>query len=332
MLFQDYIFKNPEFFWLLLLVPLLIGLYFWKMRHRHPVLQIPSMKALKLPTVSWLPYLRHLVFSLQLIAFVFFVIALARPRLMEQEEKVNAEVVDIVISLDISGSMLAQDFKPDRIEAAKNLSVEFIENRPEDRIGLVIFAGESFTQSPITADKQVLKSLIDAINIDLLTDGTAIGMGLATAVDRLKDSDAASKVIILLSDGVNNTGFIDPKTAMEMAKKLGIRVYTIGVGSEGEAPFPHQDAFGRKVLKNVPVEIDEALLEEIAKETGGAYFRATDNASLSNIYAQIDEMEKTTIDVEVFKKYKEAFLPFGLIGLFCFLSAFSVNLMLKKFP
>jgi Ca-activated chloride channel family protein len=240
-------------------------------------------------------------------------IALARPQSTSTGEQVNTEGIDIVLAYDISGSMLAEDFRPNRIEAAKKVADDFIDGRPNDRVGLVVFAGESFTQCPMTIDHSVLKNLLKEIKSGMIEDGTAIGMGLATAVSRLKESKAKSKVIILLTDGVNNRGFIDPMTAAGIAQSFGIRAYTIGVGTQGMAPYPFQTPFGIQ-YQNVPVEIDESLLQKIAEQTGGKYFRATDNRKLKAIYEEIDKLEKTKIEVLQFHKHKEEFYSAAMIA------------------
>jgi len=258
--------------------------------------------------------LRPFLNLLKILAFGLLVVAFARPQDTLKEEKITTEGIDIVLATDISGSMLARDFKPDRLEASKNTGIEFIEARPNDRIGLVVFAGESFTQCPLTTDHNVLKKLLSEVKSGLIEDGTAIGMGLATAVNRLKDNESKSKIIILLTDGVSNKGFIDELTAAETAKEFDIKVYTIGVGSKGMAPFPAKDIFGRTVLQNVKVDLDEQVLKDIAKNTGGKYFRATDNNSLKNIYAEIDKLEKTEVEVTSIKRFKELFHPFALIA------------------
>jgi Ca-activated chloride channel family protein len=254
---------------------------------------------------------------LRLLSFLFLTIALARPQNSKVNESINSEGLDIVMSMDISGSMLAQDFKPNRIEAAKKVAQEFIENRPTDRIGLVIFSGESFTQCPLTTDQNVLKEQLLNVKSGLLEDGTAIGMGLATAVERLRNSKTKTKVIILLTDGVNNSGLIDPITALEIAKAYKIRVYTIGVGSEGSAPYPVKDQFGQTSIQQMPVQIDEALMQRISRETGGKYFRATNNNSLNRIYNDIDKLEKTKIEINSYKRYSELFFPYAFLALFC---------------
>jgi Ca-activated chloride channel family protein len=243
------------------------------------------------------------------------IIVLARPQSSNQWEQVTTEGIDIVMCMDVSGSMRAMDFRPNRLEAAKRVGIEFVNARENDRFGLVVFAGESFTQCPMTTDRAVVTNFLKDIDFGVIEDGTAIGMGLATAVNRVKDSRAESKVIILLTDGVNNRGDIGPVTASEIAGSFGVRVYTIGVGSQGTAPVPVQDAFGRTVMRSMPVEIDEDVLKKIAQSTGGNYFRATDNHKLREIYQQIDEMEKTRLDVKQFSKRSEEYFPFLLAAM-----------------
>jgi Ca-activated chloride channel family protein len=259
-------------------------------------------------------YLRHLVFLLQMVAISAFVIVLARPQSTTEFENVTTEGIDIVIALDISTSMLAKDFSPDRLEAAKNVAMEFISGRQYDRIGLVIFAGEAFTQCPLTTDRAVLINLFRDIKTGIIQDGTAIGNGLATAVARLKDSDAISRVVILLTDGENNAGEIAPITAAEIARTFGIRVYTIGVGTVGMAPYPVQTPYGTQ-LRDIEVKIDEKMLQEIASLTDGKYFRATNNIKLEEIYKEIDQLEKSKIEVREFSRRSEEFLPFALAGI-----------------
>jgi Ca-activated chloride channel family protein len=261
--------------------------------------------------------LRHILFALRIIAITLLIIVLARPQKTDKYQDVTTEGIDIVLTQDISGSMLSRDFKPDRLEAAKNIATEFISGRPYDRIGLVVFSGVSFTQCPLTTDHAVLINLLREIQSGMIEDGTAIGMGLATAVNRIKDSQAKSKVIILLTDGVNNRGEIAPETAAEIAKTFGIRVYTIGVGTQGMAPYPVQTPFGIQ-YQDIPVEIDEAILQKIAETTGGKYFRATDNDSLEKIYKEIDKLEKSKIDVKQFIRKEEKYLLPALFA-FCLL-------------
>ncbi len=259
-------------------------------------------------------WMRHVLFALEVLAIVLLVVALARPQSSNSWQTYTSEGIDIVLALDVSGSMLARDFTPDRLEAAKEVATKFILERPQDKIGLVIFAGESFTQCPLTTDQAVLVNLLRDVKSGMIEDGTAIGLGLANAVNRLKDSPAKSKVVILLTDGVNNRGAVAPATAAELARTYGIRVYTIGVGTYGEAPYPVPTPFGVQ-LQNVPVEIDEEVLQQIAALTGGKYFRATDNDKLKQIYQEIDQLEKSKIEVKHFSKKNEQYFVFGLAGL-----------------
>jgi len=268
-----------------------------------------------MPVKSNLPKFRHLGIILRSLAIAALILALARPQSSLSWQNSTTEGIDIMIASDISGSMLAEDFQPNRLEAGKNIAIDFIRNRPDDRIGLVIFSGESFTQCPLTIDHDVLINLYADVKYGMIDDGTAIGMGLATAVNRLKGSEAKSKVIILLTDGSNNMGSIPPLTAAEIAKDFGIRVYTVGIGTHGFAPYPVQTPFGVQYQK-IPVDVDEGTLTKIANATGGKYFRATDNQTLRNIYDQIDKLEKAKIDVTQFHKKTELFFPFALIALF----------------
>jgi len=276
--------------------------------------------------------LRHLPFILRLIVLAIVIIALARPQSTSKGQNVYSEGIDIVLALDISGSMLAEDFQPNRIEAAKNVAQDFIGGRTNDRIGLVIFSGESFTQCPLTVDYEVLKTLIKPLKSGMIEDGTAIGLGLANAVNRLRESKAKSKVIILLTDGVNNRGEIDPITAAEIAKSFGIRVYTVGVGTIGEAPYPVQTPFGIR-YQMVPVEIDEKVLKQVAEMTDGKYFRATDNKKLRAIYQEIDQLEKTRIEVRSYRRYTELFYSFIFVALFLLIGDVGLsNTWLRKIP
>jgi Ca-activated chloride channel family protein len=325
-------FANPEYFYLLLLVPLLAWWYVRKGRKAFTELRVPSMK----PYASGRPGLkvrfRHLTTVLRLLALALVIVALARPQTTSEGENVSTEGIDIVLVTDISGSMLAEDFRPNRIEAAKSVASEFVEGRPNDRIGFVVFAGESFTQCPITLDHAVVKNLIASVRSGLIEDGTAIGMGLATAVSRLKDSESKSRVIILLTDGVNNKGAIDPMTAAGIASTFGIRVYTVGVGTIGMAPYPVQTPLGTQ-YRNVPVEIDEELLRNIAVQTGGKYFRATDNDKLRTIYEEIDRLEKVKIEVTQFRRHKEDFYAAGFLAGLLLLGEAALSLTLfRKIP
>ncbi len=256
-------------------------------------------------------WLRHVLFALRLITIALVIIVIARPQNVDKWQSSTTEGIDIVMALDVSGSMLARDFSPDRLEASKNVATEFISGRPYDRIGLTVFSGESFTECPLTTDHAVLINLLREVKSGIIEDGTAIGVGLATAINRIKDSDAISKVIILLTDGVNNMGSIDPVTAAEIAETFGIRVYTIGVGSMGYADYPVQTPFGLRYQK-MQVEIDEALLRKIADLTGGEYFRAVDNTSLQKVYGEIDKLEKSKMETREHSKREEVFMPWAL--------------------
>jgi Ca-activated chloride channel family protein len=307
-------FGQKEFLWVLILIPILVTLYILIHKRKQTDVSFSSFQNFPGYKPSLRQRLHHLPFTLWILGCAAIIIALARPQTSSSGQNVTTEGIDIVMALDISASMLAEDFKPNRIEAAKKVAEQFIDGRPTDRIGLVIFSGESFTQCPITSDHAVLKNLFSGIQSGMLADGTAIGEGLATAVNRIKDSKAKSKVIILLTDGVNNIGEISPQTAGEIAKTFGIRVYTVGVGTQGSAPYPMKTPFGIQ-YQNMPVEIDEAVLQEIANETGGKYFRATNTGKLKDIYAEIDKMEKTKIDVTEFRHKTEVFYPLVIFAL-----------------
>ena len=275
--------------------------------------------------------LRHLPFIFRILALSLIIVAICRPRSSTQVEKVDTEGIDIVFAMDVSSSMLARDFSPDRISAAKDIAIEFIAQRPSDRMGIVVFAGESYTQCPLTTDRATLINLMKEITTELLEDGTAIGNGLATAVARLKDSDAKSRVVILLTDGVNNSGEIAPETAAEIAETYGIRVYTIGVGANGEAPYPVITPWGVQV-QNMKVEIDEDLLKSIAGKTGGSYFRATDNTKLTEIYSEINKMEKTRTTIDSFPIYKELYGRYALAALVFLVLEMLVKLLIRRLP
>tara|TARA_R100000935_G_C2829165_1_gene164027 strand:+ start:613 stop:1617 length:1005 start_codon:yes stop_codon:yes gene_type:complete len=320
-MFDNFTFENPQFFWLLILLPIAATWYFWKRDKQQASLKMSSVQGFK-TNRSILPYLKHGLFVLRLLALALLIIAMARPRTTDISTKTTStEGIDIVLAIDVSASMLARDLKPNRLEALKEVASEFIKGRPTDRIGLVQYAGESFTKTPITSDKAiVLSSLRDIDYSPVLVNGTAIGMGLATAVNRIKDSKALSKVIILLTDGVNNAGFIDPKIASELAVEYGIKVYTIGVGSNGMALSPIGTLpNGNFQYGNQKVEIDEALLKEIASTTGGKYFRATNNEKLEDIYAEIDSLEKTEVEEFKYYNYQENFRMLVLIAGFLLL-------------
>lgn len=308
------VFANPNYLYLLLLLIPLVAWYIYKLRKSQASLQVSSAEAFEAPGASsWRVYLRHVPFVLRMVAIAVLIVVLARPQSTNSWQNSTTEGIDIVMAIDISTSMLAEDLKPNRLEAAKDVAASFINGRPNDNIGLVVFAAESFTQCPLTTDHGVLLNLFKDIQPGIIQDGTAIGVGLANAVSRIKDSQAKSKVIILLTDGVNNTGQVAPVTAAEIAKTFGIRVYTIGVGTQGEAPYPIPTAFGVQ-YQNIPVEIDEQILKQIASTTGGQYFRATDNASLKEIYSEIDQMEKTKISVQEFSKKQEEYKNWALLA------------------
>lgn len=308
-------FANPDLLWLLVLLPLMVAYYIYRTRQGGAAVRFSSIDNFVGIPKGITYYLRHIPFVMRLGAVALLIVAIARPERVETSSNSNAEGIDIMIALDISSSMLARDFKPDRFEAAKDISSKFILERPTDRVGLVIFAGEAFTQSPLTTDQVSLVNLLSSVQMGVIADGTAIGNGLATAVNRLKESQAKSKVIVLLTDGVNNSGQIDPMGAAEIAKEYGIRVYTIGVGTQGVAPYPTYDPWGNIIFQDAKVEIDEKLMQEIAQATGGRYFRATDNTKLAEIYAEINSLEKTKVEVENYTKYSEVFHPFLLLAL-----------------
>ena len=325
-------FLHPYFFWLLLILPAYIAWYVWKQKGMQASLQISTLKGFSNAPVSKKVYLRHLLFAFRVLSIIFLIAVLARPQSSNSFRDEKVEGIDIMMALDISGSMMAEDFKPNRLEAAKEVASEFIKGRTNDKIGLVIYAAESFTQCPLTTDHKVLQNLFRDIQLGLLDDGTAIGMGLATAVQRIKDSDATSKVIILLTDGMNNRGEIAPMTAAEIAKTFGVRVYTIGVGTIGMAPYPMQTVFGKQ-YQDVEVKIDEELLQNIANMTDGKYFRATDKQKLNEIYAEIDQLEKTRFEVREYTKRKEEYMWFAaLAGLFLLLEIFLRSTVFRNLP
>jgi len=301
-------FANPRLLWLLLLVPLAIVWYILRHKKQEASLQFSDLKGFAQLPKTWKAYLRHLLFAMKMAALALLIVALARPQSSSTNSTSNIEGIDIVMAMDVSGSMLARDLKPDRLTAAKRVASDFVNDRPGDRMGLVIFSGESFTQVPLTTDHGVMLNMLAEMKNGLLEDGTAIGDGLATAISRLKDSEAISKVVILLTDGMNNAGSVDPYTAAEIAKLYGIRVYTIGVGSYGTAPFPVQTPFGTQI-QQMKVDIDEKLLTTIANSTGGKYFRATSNQKLDEVYQEIDKLERSKIEVTEFRRLHEEFYP-----------------------
>ncbi|MBO4743638.1 MAG: VWA domain-containing protein [Bacteroidales bacterium] len=325
-------FEYPKLLWLLVIPVLLLAHYLWmELTGRRPHMRVSKGTPWMQEGTSVLAILRHLPEALRLAAIVLTIIAIARPRSSTEIEKIDTEGIDITFAMDVSTSMLARDFKPDRISAAKDIAIEFIAQRPSDRMAIVVFAGESYTQCPLTTDRATLINLMKEVQTGLIEDGTAIGNGLATAVARMKDSDAKSRVVILLTDGVNNSGEISPQTAADIAKTYGIRVYTIGVGANGMAPYPVMTPWGVDV-QQMKVEIDEDLLKGIADLTGGRYFRATDNTKLSEIYSEINKMEKARTTIDSFPVYKELFGKYALAALICLLLELLIRLLIRRMP
>ena len=327
-------FANPKILWLLAVVPLYVAYYVWRSMQGGASIVISSTDSLRTAPRTIRYYLRHLPIALRAAALALIVVASARPQTIEHEEKTTTEGVDIVLAIDISGSMLARDFRPDRLTAAKEVAAQFVANRQGDRIGLVVFAGEAFTQTPLTTDQSTLQTLLGRLRSGVVEDGTAIGNGLATAVNRLRESDSKSKVIILLTDGVNNSGHIAPKTVAEIAKEQNIKVYTIGLGRNGTAPYPVFDERGREVYTvDMKVEIDEKILEAIAEQTGGEYFRATNKSALEEIYKKIDSMEKSKVEKFDITHVHEEFLRYLLWALALLIVEFVVKyIVLKRIP
>ena len=328
-------FFNPEFFWLFLLLPIAAVWLFWNLKKQATTLKISSVNGFK-SVSSFLPKLKPYLFIIRLLALSSLIIALARPRTVDiSNQTKTTRGVDIVMAIDVSGSMLAKDLKPNRMEALKDVASNFVENRPNDRIGIVVYASEAYTKTPVTSDKAVVLEAIKSIKYDnILQDGTGIGMGLTTAVNRLKDSKAKSRVIILLTDGVNNAGFIEPETASEITKEYGIKVYTIGIGTNGMAMFPYAYAPGGNgfLYQMMKVEIDENLLKTIARNTGGKYFRATSNDKLKNIYDEINKLETSKIEELKFYDYDEKFRPFVILaGLLLLIEILLRNTIFKSF-
>jgi Ca-activated chloride channel family protein len=334
MRWNNFEFLNPEFLWLLVLIPLLAIWYFFMRKKDNATLTITSTKGFEVAP-SILSKLKPILAALRLTAITLLIIALARPRIVEVSSHTKTNKgIDIVMAIDVSASMLARDLKPNRLEALKTVANDFVNQRPNDRIGIVVYAGESFTKTPITSDKRIVRNTLSEIKWGDLDGGTAIGMGLGSAVNRLKESKAKSKVIILLTDGVNNTGFVDPKTATELAVGLGIKVYTIGIGTNGTASFPYakDPKSGQLLFRNSPVEIDEDLLKYIAKETEGKYFRATDNTKLKAIYEEINKLERTEIEEFKYYNYEENYrLLVILAGLFILIEVLLRNTVFKSF-
>lgn len=325
---KDVHFANPYFFLLLLLIVPICSWQLWKRRKMQPSLHLPTLQPFARAPRTWKQRLQYLPLIMLMIAFALFVAAMARPQSNFRQQQVNVEVVDIVLALDVSSSMKAMDFQPNRLSVCKKVAKEFIEGRATDRIGLVVYAGEAYTQCPLTTDHQTLLGLIDKVKFDLVEDGTAIGDGLGTAINRLRESTAKSKIIILLTDGVNNRGYIDPHSAAAMAKDYDIKVYTIGCGTNGTALYP--TPYGAVPMNT---EIDENLLRYIADITGGQYFRATNGEKLKQVYAEIDKMEKTLVNETIFEHKADEFLPFVMFGLFFFMLFILLNYwLLRKNP
>lgn len=312
-------FLHPEFFWLFLVLPIAIAWYWFTNKKQRATLKISSTKSFK-GSATLIAKLQPLLFVLRLLALIAIIVALARPRSVDVSSKSRTtKGIDIVMAIDVSGSMLAKDLKPNRLEALKRVAAEFVEDRINDRIGLVVYAGESYTRTPVTSDKTVILQSLKTVEYDdsIIADGTGIGVGLATAINRIKDSKAKSRIIILLTDGVNNSGTIDPRMAADIAKEYGIKVYTIGIGTNGMAPFPYAKAPNGKFLyQNMKVEIDEKLMKEIAKTTDGKYFRATSNAKLKEIYTEINKLEKTEVEEKKYFNYDEKYQPLVWLALF----------------
>jgi Ca-activated chloride channel family protein len=322
-------FANPEYFYLLIIIPLMIIWYWFNHFKTQAELQFSTTTVFENSGKSIKQYLYFCLPVLRILAFASIIICLARPQSSTSRQDISIEGIDIVMALDVSGSMLAMDLKPDRLEASKAIASEFFDGRPNDRIGLVIFSGETFTQCPLTTDHSIIKNLFKDIKSGMIQDGTAIGDGLATAVNRLKESKAISKVIILLTDGENNAGSLDPVSAAEIAKLYGIRIYTIGVGTIGMAPYPIQTPFGKEI-QQVEVKIDEKLLKKVTKITDGKYFRATSNQKLREIYTEIDKLERSKIDVTEFRRKSEEFFPLALIALILLIAEFILRKTIFK--
>lgn len=329
---NDIEFAYPQILFLLIGAPVLI---FWYVRALHRTqasMKVSSLKSFN-NSAGWRRNFRHLVFICRVFIFIFLIIALARPQVSYEKRRLDGNGIDIVLCIDVSGSMLAQDFSPNRLEAAKEVAANFVSLRPVDRIGLVVFAGESFTQCPVTSDHQMLLYQTNAIRVGFMIDGTAIGSGLATSADRLRASSAKSRIIVLLTDGENNGGLVDPLAAKEIVKSLGIKVYTIGIGTEGVAPTPVQTPSGTIIMQQEKVNINEKLLTAIAVETGGRYYRAKDKQGLMKIYADIDQLEKSKVEINTSRRYTEKFQPWALLAFFFLICEMLLKYILfKKFP
>ncbi len=330
---ENITFHNPNLLYLLLVLVPMLAWYIWRQSNYQASLQLSTVKGFSKIGNTYKYYIRHLPAVLRILGISALIIALARPQSTDNWSNTSTEGIDIMMALDISGSMLAEDFKPNRLDAAKDDAIRFISGRPNDRIGLVVFSGESFTQCPLTTDHAVLINLINDVKQGMIEDGTAIGLGLANAVSRLKESKALSKVVILMTDGVNNQGEVPPLTAAEISKAFGIRVYTIGVGSMGQAPYPVTDMFGRKRYQQMDVEIDEEVLSQIAHMTDGKYFRAVDNKRLEEVYKEIDKLEKSKIEVKEYSKKNEEYLPLVILAaLLLFIEVLVRNTILRNVP
>ncbi len=325
----DIQFTYPWVLVLLLLIPLMVIIYIVNHKRGEPPVTFPAEVQFSNLKRTWREYLMHVLFGLKTVTALLLILIIARPYSSDRWHESESEGIDIMIALDVSGSMLAQDLKPDRIEAAKDISVEFISGRGNDRIGVVIFSGESFTQVPLTTDHATVINLLREAGPGMIRDGTAIGMGIATAVNRLKESDAASKVIILLTDGVNNMGEISPEMGAELARVFDIRIYTIGVGSEGVAPYPIQTPFGTQ-YRDIPADIDEEILKYIAEKTGGSYFRATDNEALRNVYEEIDRLERSVIEMREYSRREDEYLPLAAAAIAALLAWFLIRYGVMK--
>lgn len=329
---KEMIFANPNFLYLLAVIPIIIAYHIWRGRKSDTRVKISSLESFAAVKKPFRWYLREFLFAIRILAFGILIVVLARPQSANEWEQVNSEGIDIVMCMDISGSMQARDFSPNRLDAAKDVASQFINGRPGDRFAIVVFSAESFTQCPLTSDKATVLNLMREIKFGMVDDGTAIGMGLATSVNRLKDSKAKSKVVILLTDGVNNSGMISPLTAADIASQYNIRVYTIGVGTTGTAPMPVNTVFGTQ-LQDVKVEIDEDVLRKIAEKTGGQYFRATDNAKLAEIYKEIDKLEKTILNVQKFSKRKDEYFVWLFAAVLLLFSEILIrNIFLRNTP
>lgn len=327
-------FAQPKILWFLLLLIPLVAYYIYRSLQGGAAITVSTTDSVKDAPKSWRYLLRHIPFALRCIALTLIVVAIARPQSAEHYTNTTTEGIDIVLAVDVSTSMLAKDFTPDRLSVAKDVAADFISDRTGDRLGIVVFAGESFTQSPLTTDQTSLLTMLGRIRSGVIEDGTAIGNGLATSINRLRESDAKSKVVIILTDGVNNRGEISPLTAAQIAKDLGIKVYTIGIGKRGTAPYPLFDERGREVdVVEMKVEIDEKILREIASLTGGEYFHATNKQTLQAVYDQINTLEKSSVEVENRTLFHELFLPFVLWALAALLLEFIIEkIVLKRIP